>query len=217
VARIVEAAMDLIDRRGPDGFSVRALAGELGVFPSAVYWHVRDRRTLLALVGARWIGSALPSPEGKHWAQWLRELGHGYRAAALAHPNVARAIAGELVNDPSTFGLPEAILTQLAASGLPDDELVHAYNCMVGAVVGFVDLELARDPVRTPQERDEVRAAVTSVDAQQYPVLAEHIDTFADQAFSLRWTAGVERPLDGSFTYLVELIATGLERRAAPG
>lgn len=217
VDRIVEAAIDLIDRCGSDGFSVRSLAGDLDVYPSAVYWHVGDRRTLLGLVGAAWMRDAVPVPDGRPWAEWLRALGHGYRAAALDHPNVARAIAGELVNDPSTFGLPEAILSQLAVSGIPEDELVHAYNCMVGAIVGFVDLELARDPARSPAEREATREAVLAVDAETYPHLAARIDVFADRAFSLRWTSGDESPLDASFAYLVELLATGFERRADAG
>lgn len=217
IERIVEATVDLLDRRGAKEFSIRALAGELDVYPAAIYWHVKDRNTLLGHVGAWWMRDALPDPTGKHWAQWLRELGHGYRAAALAHPNIARAISGELVNDPSTFGFPEAIVSQLVVSGLPREELVHAYNAMVGATVGFVDLELAQEPWSTPEQHDAARSAVLEMDAEAYPVLSTVVDEFADCAFSLRWTSGAGRPLDDSFAYLVELIASGLEARACPG
>lgn len=212
--RIVDVAARLLDERGPKAFSIRLLAGELGVYPAAIYWHVKDRSTLLAHIGAWWMRDAIPSPEGKHWGRWLREVGHGYRAAALAHPNVARAISGELVNDPATFGLPEAIVSQLLVSGLPRDELVHAYNAMVGATVGFVDLELAQEPWDSPEERDAARRAVLAMDPGTYPSLCSVLDEMADQAFSLRWTTGSERPLDASFAYLVELIAGGLEARA---
>jgi AcrR family transcriptional regulator len=213
--QIVGAAIDLLDQRGPKGFSIRALAGELGVYPTAIYWHARDRTTLLGHVGARLMRDAIPSPEGKHWAQWLREVGYGYRAAALAHPQVTRAISSELVNDPSTFGLPEVIVSQLLVSGLPRRELVHAYNAMVGATVGFIDLELAQEPWETEEDRAAARRAVVDMDAGAYPALSSVIDDFADHAFSLRWTSGAERPLDDSFAYLVELIASGLEARAA--
>ena len=52
---IVEAAFRLIEEKGASGFSMRAVASELGVFPATLYWHVGDRARLLGLVEQQWV------------------------------------------------------------------------------------------------------------------------------------------------------------------
>jgi AcrR family transcriptional regulator len=49
-ARIVRAAIDLIDVGGLDDFSLRAVARRLGAGNMSVYHYVKDRDELLALV-----------------------------------------------------------------------------------------------------------------------------------------------------------------------
>ncbi|WP_028707660.1 TetR family transcriptional regulator [Propionicicella superfundia] len=50
---VVQAAMRVLDAWGLEFFSMRRLAGELGVQPSALYHHVRDKQTLLGLMADR--------------------------------------------------------------------------------------------------------------------------------------------------------------------
>lgn len=207
---IVATALRVVEEVGVDRFSIRLLARELGVYPSAVTWHVGDRDGLVAAMGSRWMTHILPRAGDGEWIDWLVELAHRYRQAAHEHPNVARLVARELVNGPLATVLPEAIVCQLERSGLPDDELVHAYNTMVGAVVGFVDLELARDPGCSPPV---TREQIEDLDRERYPALARHLDQFAGRAFSLRWT-GATAAMDESFAYLVDLIVTGLTHRS---
>jgi AcrR family transcriptional regulator len=213
--RIVTRAFQLVDEHGHDRFSIRLLARELGVYPATIYWHVGDRRRLLGMIDALWMHNVMPSAEGMSWIDWLRAMAHAYRRASHDHPNIARLVASELVNDPTVFTLPEAIVAQLELGGFPPAEMVHAYNAMVGATIGFVDLEFARDPVRSDEERQQIEADIRAIDPARYPALARHLDTFADRAFSLRWTAAAQAPLDESFAYLVDLIADGLQRRAS--
>lgn len=215
IERIVACAFQMVDEHGADRFSIRALARQLGVYPTTIYWHIGDRRRLMGLMNALWMQDVIPSPEGMSWTEWLRSVGHAYRRASQRHPNVARLIASELVNHPTAFGLPEAIVGRLELGGLPAEELVHAYNAMVGATVGFVGLEFARDLAVDDDERRQIESEVRGMDPERYPALCRHLDAFADRAFSLRWTPAERAPLDDSFDYLVELIVAGLERRAA--
>src|SRR4029077_7430561 len=48
--RLVEAALELIDKQGLEGLSMRALAERLQVKAASLYWHVRDRDELLGLL-----------------------------------------------------------------------------------------------------------------------------------------------------------------------
>ena len=50
--KIIEAAMEMLDREGEKGFSMRKLAADLGVDPMAIYHHHSSRRTLIHEVRA---------------------------------------------------------------------------------------------------------------------------------------------------------------------
>lgn len=59
--QILAAAMELLDQRGLPDLTMRKLAAELGIRPSALYWHFPDKQTLLARLADRIVGSA-PKP-----------------------------------------------------------------------------------------------------------------------------------------------------------
>src|SRR5690349_21340318 len=73
-ATVVAAALDEIDRNGLESFSLRSLAKSLGIFPTAVTWHVTDRSELLAEV-VRLVLEDI-SPPGFHdsWQGYLRQV-----------------------------------------------------------------------------------------------------------------------------------------------
>ena len=71
---IVDAAFHMIDERGNTGFSMRALALELGVFPATLYWHVGDRARLLGLVEERWIRTVETPDDIDDFGEWTLEL-----------------------------------------------------------------------------------------------------------------------------------------------
>ena len=62
--QILAAAMELLDQRGLPDLTMRKLAAELGIRPSALYWHFPDKQTLLARLADRIVGSAPTPPAG---------------------------------------------------------------------------------------------------------------------------------------------------------
>ena len=48
--RIIDVAREIVRTGGVDALSMRKLSAELGVAPTAIYWHVGDRRRLLDAV-----------------------------------------------------------------------------------------------------------------------------------------------------------------------
>src|ERR671924_1520939 len=72
-ARLVAAALELLDSEGLDALSMRGLADRLGVKAASLYWHVRDRRELLELLVEALL-SRVPAPRA----------GAGWREAALS-------------------------------------------------------------------------------------------------------------------------------------
>ena len=101
---LVDAAVALIARKGPQGFSLREVARRARVSEAAPYWHFADREALLAAVAERgfeemakgmmeiWSREAEP-------AERFRALGIGYVRFALAHPSYLRVMFGSEVPD----------------------------------------------------------------------------------------------------------------------
>lgn len=61
-AAVVETALRLLDEYGLPDLTMRRLATELDVQPSALYWHVENKQSLLAAVADRIQAAARPSP-----------------------------------------------------------------------------------------------------------------------------------------------------------
>lgn len=57
LADVVAAALRVLDAQGLENCSMRRVATELGVQPSALYHHVSDKQTLLALMADVIVGS----------------------------------------------------------------------------------------------------------------------------------------------------------------
>lgn len=209
---IVDAAFRMIDERGNDGFSMRSLATDLGVFPATLYWHVGDRAQLLGLVQQRWM-SAVGTPDDiDDWRDWMRELARRYRRNAHRHPRIARLVSVERARNTDTLVVPDAVVGKLADVGFGDD-LVHVYNALLGAVQGFVVMELS--PIADVEEgaADAVRQDLLDLDPERFPRIAEHWDGLGNRALSLRWTDASDAPLDESFEMLLELLLDGMELR----
>ena len=94
--QILATAMALLDQRGLPDLTMRKLAAELGIRPSALYWHFPDKQTLLARLADRIVGSAPQPPvsgAGADDRTGGRTAGSGplsgrgaARSGATAHP-----------------------------------------------------------------------------------------------------------------------------------
>jgi AcrR family transcriptional regulator len=92
-AQIVAAAVSLVDREGLAALSMRRLAGELGVGPMTLYYHVPDRAGLEDLIFDAVMAEVDftgddPAPDPEERAV---RLGRALRSALLAHPTPCRS------------------------------------------------------------------------------------------------------------------------------
>jgi hypothetical protein len=142
----------------------------------------------------------------------MRELARSYRAQAHRHPHIARLVSAERVRNVDALVLPDLVVGALARLGLGDD-LVHAYNALVGAVQGFVVIELALIADPESESSRSTERELTGLDPTQFPNIAAHFDELGDRALGIRWSDGVVAPLDASFDYLVDLLIDGLDAR----
>lgn len=214
---ILDAALEIIDTKGVDGFTVRTLARTLGVYPTAIYWYIPNRNALLAAVADHAMHDILPTAPPDDWRMWLRQLFHRFRAAMRRHPNVAPLTGAQLISNSGVRPeLIEQALTALEAAGFEGERLRHAYNVVIAVMVGFVTIEFASMPPDAGTGWAEgVRDTFRAADPAKYPTLARYLPLIENRAFVVRWQNGVEVPLDDSFEAYVEVAIRGLEWLAA--
>jgi AcrR family transcriptional regulator len=210
---IVATALALIDRDGLESFSVRNVAKALDVFPTAVYWHIGDRNTLLSDVVTLVLADLTPKRAPPRWQDWIRQLLVRYRDIIRQHPNVAPLIGVQLVSNGSLdFRLVEGILDCLSQAGFKNQRLIEAYNVVMAGMVGFTTQEFASVPAEgTEGWKKTMRRSIAAVDKQAYPRVAAHLSAMTNKAFLLRWENGVSAPLDAGFNMFADALVAGIE------
>lgn len=208
VDQIVTVATRIIDEQGAAALTMRALAAELHVTKNAIAWHVGNRGRLLGLVGATWVATVSPSTEGADPTRWLHQLANCYRAAAHRNPNLARLVADGMSTRPEHLPLVEELVAGLEATSVPAAELAFAYKAVLSATIGFVELELAH------RSADHVAAGpLEHLDASEHPTSPPHDDTLRYRSFGFGLAAADPAHLDESFSYLIDVLTAGLNRR----
>lgn len=180
---LLDAAVALIARKGPQGFSLREVARRARVSEAAPYWHFADREALLAAVAERGFVE-LAKVMMAFWSQpaepaaRFRALGIGYVRFGLAHPSYLRVMFGPEVPDKAehpalkaagdrTFAMLVQAITECQAAGQvrggdPDDLAVAAWSIVHGLAALLVDGKL-KDRAGTSAEAERLAHAVTDL------------------------------------------------------
>lgn len=116
--RVLEAALDLIDREGLDSLTMRRLAADLDVDPMTVHHHAKGKDSLLDGV-AELLWEEIERPgRTDDPTEVLRTLAHSVRDLFHRHPEAAPLVLRRTVLPRSELELWRAYLDGLAAAGL---------------------------------------------------------------------------------------------------
>ncbi|MGH8966341.1 MAG: TetR family transcriptional regulator, partial [Actinomycetes bacterium] len=85
-ARIVEAAVALLDEEGIERLTMRRLAERLGVVAPSLYWHVDTKDDVLDLAVDAIFGEVPPEAAAGAWRADVTAVITAWRAAMLRHP-----------------------------------------------------------------------------------------------------------------------------------
>jgi TetR/AcrR family tetracycline transcriptional repressor len=86
---ILHTALAVVESQGVSALSMRGLARELGVVPTAIYWHVHNRDELLqGVLDLAMAGVEIALPRRGQWQHKLRTFCHTLRDEMVAHPYV---------------------------------------------------------------------------------------------------------------------------------
>lgn len=221
--KIVEVALALIAEKGLDDFSLRDVARTLGVYPTALYWHIQDKNALLGEVCTLVMSKVVPPRAGatakspQTWQDWLRRYFRQYRRVMKQHPNLAQLVGARMSSNLNrNTGMIERILGVLEEAGCPDAHIVALYNTVIAAASGFATMEFAPPPKEAPERwKAEVQERVHGISALRHPLLARHLGALANRSFILRWQSGAERPMDEGFEAYLDVFVLGLEAKIA--
>jgi AcrR family transcriptional regulator len=199
---IAVAALGLVERHGLARLSIRSLATNLGVAPSALYNHLADRDGLIDLMLELALGEVDTDIDPSlNWRQQLTILSHRLRDTLRAHPGIAAVLKGHDPTGPNSVRMGDAFARAIRRSGLTGVEAGHAWYTVVHYVIGFestfaVDtrnLDRALDPESLAALHDRFQA----LDPERYPGLHDLGIHIWNPDLDERFAFGLEVVLDG--------------------
>ncbi|UQN13733.1 TetR family transcriptional regulator [Gulosibacter sp. ACHW.36C] len=155
---VVSTAMRMLASGGLPAFSMRALARELEVQPSALYWHFADKQSLLAAIADEIVASMPERAAG----ETLAESAAALRDALLAHMDGAEILLSSI-----SLGLADdAALVRLQLAG-EDAGLERARaQSLAGATLHFVLGHVSH-------EQQRAQALAAGVEVRAHPHAAD--------------------------------------------
>jgi len=197
-ARIVAAALALVDREGLGGLSMRRLGAELGVDPMAVYHHLPNKEALLDAIVEAVMGEidlALDRPSDPPEERILR-CARVYRDVLLAHAHALPVVLARAPSTPVAIRPVELLVGVLRSAGLGPAQALAGMNTIAAAVrgaAGMIAAQVAGASVPGPQPGGRLAA----IDPEAFPYLHEAVH-------------GARDGFEGEFEFGIRALARGL-------
>ena len=215
---MLAAALEIIDRDGADGLTMRRLARALDRDPMILYRHAPNKAALLDGVAETVLAQLEVDSADPDWPAQLRAIARRYRQLALAHPHVVpllvtRPLATPLaLRPPGTLRPLEDILALLTRAGFSGPDALHIYRALFGFLHGHVLNEL-QELVDNPDETDDLlRLGLHRLPITQFPLLR----SLASALACYDGAAELERGLDILLTGLTTTLPSP-DRAPSPG
>lgn len=204
-ARVIDAALTVMDAEGLDAVTMRRVAREVGVEAMSLYNHVEDKDDLLRGICDH-VMADFEFPEGTgDWVDRAKAGARAWRQMLQAHPDLMRLFAETHGPNPSSLDSlrpTEFALALFREVGLSERDTVQAFHAFGGYIQGFVMME--GGSIKGDGEHSEAMAAAgASLPADQFPVLAAVSRYFA------------ECDADEQFEFGLDLMIRGLQAKVA--
>jgi AcrR family transcriptional regulator len=204
IAGIQAAALRIVRTDGLDGLSLRRLAGDLDVWPTALYHHVGDKSGLIQLVLDGVLDQLEIPSDDLEWQEWMRTFATRGRALLLAFPGVAAHL--EVVGNPSraSFAVTETAVAKLLDAGFDAEQAAVLWVDLFAFVLARVrreELVGSGDPADLEHYRQAHATFALMVDETMPAVAAAsaHWFSLAQRVYLER---GIDLLLAGAATWL---------------
>ncbi len=142
--RILEAAIELVDREGLGALSMRRLGRELGVEAMSLYNHVPNKEALLGGMVEVLVGGLEAPAEGI--GSWEEQVGGAFRSylkLARAHPEVFQLFVTRPLRTDETLRVFEV----LRGAGLDVVPALRAFRALSSYTIGYALAEIRGFPL----------------------------------------------------------------------
>ncbi|MGW2254234.1 TetR/AcrR family transcriptional regulator [Kitasatospora sp. NPDC001660] len=173
--RIVDAGMAVFAEVGYQNLSMRQVADRLDAHAGSLYYHVRGKDELLALMADRvcrraydaGTGALAALPPAATWQDRVEAQATSLRLSIKQHPGGAQLLADSPgVLSRGALSLMERLLRTLLDGGLPADHCGIAADTLLSHVTGFV-LQEQNQPATPPPVTAELYAEL----CDQFPLV----------------------------------------------
>jgi AcrR family transcriptional regulator len=205
-ARIIQAALRIMDAEGLEAVTMRRIGRDLGVEAMSLYNHVRDKDDILDGVCEE-VLAEFRIPQVESWTEAARLGAHEYRRLLLAHPNVITLMSerkGPFTN-PDSLRAYEFALDLFRSAGLSEADSVKAFHTFGGYILGYVMMELG-PMIGGPEDDEHVLAhqdMARLLESADLPRLREALPYIIDC------------DVEAQFEFGLDLLIEGLRARAA--
>lgn len=170
--KVLEAALQLIDREGLESFSMRKLGSLLGVEAMSLYNHVESKRALFDGVIELLIADAPYSEQpGVTPREELWTFAHAFRDVLRAHPRVLPLVATSPLRTPVTLAVLDHLLETIHRAGVRGVQAIYALQCLVGFIVGHTLLVTGTPSGADLESGPNGPIVWRQFPAEQYPTL----------------------------------------------
>src|SRR6478735_12011470 len=116
--RILQTAVRLADRDGPDAVTLRKIAGELGVHVTSLYNHVPTREAVTDGIVELLLDEAKLPTTAVAWDAWIRQFVDGVTGIAATHPGAFHALQQRPVQGARAAASFEVAMAAFTDAGL---------------------------------------------------------------------------------------------------
>jgi AcrR family transcriptional regulator len=197
----VRAALELIEERGIDALTMRALGRRLGVEGMSLYTYVTDKDELLDRVAAEVLERLELPPARGDWEVRIRRAVSSWAEMKRRYPRAFPLVYRSHLPTDKVGRTTEYLLDALRTGGFDESGTGLAYQTLVC----FLDGALLGWPPESYGADEAWREAVGHIDTARFPRMHE----VAPYAARLRWDDVWESGLD--------LLLKGLRARLAHG
>ena len=173
--RVLQQALALVDRVGIEGLTMRALAGELGVVPMALYKHVANKDQLLGALVDLVFEEVAFQAVSTDWTTAMRDRAASMRGALARHPWAIGMMEGGHTNQGyANLRYPNAVMGTLRGAGFPFRDAVHVSSVLDAYIYGFALQERSLQ-IDTPERAAEVIASQVEANPAAFLVEFPHL------------------------------------------
>jgi AcrR family transcriptional regulator len=137
---VVSAALDVLDRHGYDGLTIRAIATLVGAPPMSLYTHFANKEELLDLMYQEVTRRLYVDSGNDTWQVEMLALAQNVRATLLAHTSWTHLIVRRA--PPTPVPVRERLLSLMVQSGMSPSGALRGLSSVLASAIGLTLFEL---------------------------------------------------------------------------